>query len=116
MFYNRYFLNGYQTVGYGDISITNKDQTYPFLAVYIIFSTILIAFAINNLNEARIKKRQILQVSEMLMRNKDGGNFLSELDQEGQGISESDFVLGVLLKLGVVDEEQDLSPWRSVSA
>lgn len=81
----------------------------------MIFSTILVAFAINNMNEARLKRQQILKVSEMLLRNKDV-NFLTELDVEGQGVTESEFVLSILLKLGVIDEEQDISQWRSVSA
>ncbi len=79
----------------------------------MIFSTVLVAFAIHNMNEARAKKQQILKVSEMLLRNKDI-SFLNELDVEGDGISESEFVLSILVKLGAVEEDQDLAQWRAV--
>jgi hypothetical protein len=101
------------TVGYGDLTINNANETYPFLAIYIIFSTVLFAFAINNLNEARTKRKQILKISEMLLLKKDV-NFLLDLDR-GEGINESDFILAILQHLEIIDDEQDISPWRMVS-
>lgn len=101
-------------MAYGDIQIQNKEQTYPFLCCYMIFSTVLVVFAINNMSEARLKRKRILKVSEMLLKNKDLA-FLTQVDDEGRGISEAEFVLSVLIKLGIIDEDQDVSQWRSVS-
>lgn len=98
-------------MGYGDIPISYPNTTYPFLAIYIIFSTVLVAFAINNLNEARTRKKRLVQFSEMLMRKEDL-KFLQ--DVETGSIGESEFVLAVLLHFEIISQE-DVTPWKLVS-
>lgn len=80
----------------------------------MILSTVLLALFINNLSNAESKKRQIRKMSELLLQNKDA-SFLAELDPDRKGISEPLFLLSVLLKLRVINEEHDLAHWREVS-
>jgi hypothetical protein len=101
-----------QTVGYGDLTITNS-QTRIFLAFYIIFSTILLSFAIQNFQNLRAERSQLKKIEKMTAKMKDL-HFLQELDC-GEGISEEQFVIAMLNHLGTLDYDRDITPWVKVT-
>jgi hypothetical protein len=68
------------------------------------------AFAINNVHEARTRRKRLVQFSEMLMRNEDL-QFLQEV--ETGGINEAEFVLAVLQHFEIISED-DVTPWKMV--
>ena len=101
-----------QTIGYGDLDIKHVNHTYPFLGFYLIFSTLLVGFAISNFAAARRKRKQIFKFSGMLQKKRDL-DVLMELDK-GDGVTESEFVLAVLEHIGVIDSVQHVAPWKEV--
>jgi hypothetical protein len=71
----------------------------------------LVALAINNLHEARVKRQKLIQFSEMLMRKEDL-QFLQDI--ESGTLTESEFILAVLLHLEILSDA-DVNPWKLVS-
>ena len=104
------FIN--QTVGYGDLHISN-ETTHIFLGFYIIFSTILLSFAVQNYQMIKAEEKQLYAVNELHSKMRDVG-FLSTLDIDGNGITEEQFVLAMLTHLGTVDFDKDVKPWTEV--
>eukprot|EP01031_Cornospumella_fuschlensis_P025913 gene25913-31296_t len=96
------------TIGYGDLDI-KSGWTRLFLGCYIIFSTALFAFALNNVARLREKEREIIRLEEIIEKRKDL-SFVSELD-DGQGVSKEQFVLALLLHCGIIDKQKDVQPW-----
>jgi hypothetical protein len=101
-----------QTIGYGDLDIKHVNHTYPFLGFYLIFSTLLVGFAISNFTAARRKRKQIFKFSGILQKKRDL-DVLMELDK-GDGVTESEFILAVLEHIGVIDSMQHVAPWKEV--
>jgi hypothetical protein len=98
-------------VGYGDLTISHKG-THLFLAFYIIFSTVLLGFAIQNFQMIKSEEKYLKTVQKMKLKMKDL-SFLSNLDS-GDGISEEQFVLAMLSHLGTVKFDRDIQPWIEV--
>jgi hypothetical protein len=62
------------------------------------------------MNEARIRKERLVQFSELLMKKEDL-QFLQ--DVESGSITESEFVLSVLLHFEILSDD-DVNPWKMV--
>lgn len=58
----------------------------------------------------REEQRELALLEEITVKKKDLA-FISELDQ-GQGVSEGQFILAVLEHLGTLNFEKDIKPWR----
>lgn len=41
-------------------------------------------------------------------------DFITDLDADGQGVSESQFVLAILKHIGTLDKISDIDPWIKV--
>ncbi len=95
------------------MEIKHKGATKVFAGFYIVFSTIIVAFAFNNFSILNEEKKQLLKMEEMMEKRRDLG-FIAHLDK-GQGISESQFILAVLEHLGTISREKDIKPWKAVS-
>ena len=93
------------------MDITN-EQTYIFTGIYIIFSTILFALAVNNFQMLKTQELQMKKLEQMNIRRKDL-TFLEELDT-GSGITKEQFVLALLVHLGTLDIDRDVKPWMEV--
>lgn len=96
------------TVGYGDLDIRH-GYTHLFLAFYMIFSTVLFAFAFNNLQMLRAKRKQMHKLEAMIQKRKDL-RFLLDMDT-GDGVTEDQFILALLLHFGNVEYQADVQPW-----
>jgi hypothetical protein len=94
-------------VGYGDLPI-DKEEFHLFLGAYILFSTVLSAFAFNNFQLWQAEKKNIERFNRKLEKQKDL-TFLSSLD-EGNGLTQSEFVLALLQHLGTIDYKKDVKP------
>lgn len=98
------------TVGYGDITL-NHQSSRTFLIFYIVFSTVLLAFVVNNINSLAEQQVAMEELQEKLTKASDL-QFLATLNN-GQGrISESQFILSILEHIGTIDRERDITPWR----
>lgn len=95
------------------MDINNADSTFAFVIFYIIFSTVLFAFAFNNFNLIQEEVKQLKKEQEILEKKKNMG-FIAELDK-GKGVTEHQFILAVLEHLGTLDYEKDVLPWKEVS-
>jgi hypothetical protein len=98
------------TVGYGDLDINNADSTFTFVIFYILFSTVLFAFAFNTFNIIQAEMEQLKKDEEVLLKKKNMA-FIADLDK-GKGVTEGQFILAVLEHLGTVDYEKDVKPWQ----
>lgn len=58
----------------------------------------------------REEQRELALLEEITVKKKDLA-FISELDQ-GQGVSEGQFILAVLEHLGTLNFDKDIKPWR----
>jgi len=97
------------TVGYGDIT-PGVDSSRLFLIFYILTSCIIIAVAIGNIAQVVMELQDERQRLEMMQRRLDF-NMIRELDKEGKGIDKATFLSGMLVELGLVNEEKDIKPW-----
>lgn len=66
-----------------------------------------------NYETIRKIKREILKRQVMMLKRRDL-HTVAELDN-GDGISEAQFVLAILERIGVLDHRNDISPWIEVS-
>eukprot|EP01033_Poteriospumella_lacustris_P008673 gene8674-6238_t len=98
------------TVGYGDLDINNEPSTYLFVIFYIVFSTVLFAFAFNTFNLIQEELKQMEKEEEILARKQEMG-FIADLDK-GNGVTEGQFILAVLEHLGTLNYEKDVKPWQ----
>eukprot|EP01039_Chlorochromonas_danica_P008307 gene8307-9158_t len=96
------------SVGYGDLEVQH-ELTHLFMCFYMLFSTLLFAFAFNNLQVLRAKRKQMHKMESMLMKRKEL-SFLLDLDK-GPGVARDEFVLALLLHFGSIDYENDVLPW-----
>lgn len=97
------------TVGYGDIT-PSIDSSKLFLIFYIITSCIIVAVAIGNIAQVFMEMADERRRLEMMQRKLDF-NMIRELDKEGKGIDKATFLAGMLVELGLVNEEKDVKPW-----
>eukprot|EP01039_Chlorochromonas_danica_P012313 gene12313-14047_t len=96
------------TVGYGDLDIDNEPSTYLFVIFYIVFSTVLFAFAFNTFNLIQEELKQMEKEEEILARKQEMG-FIADLDK-GNGVTEGQFILAALEHLGTLNFEKDVKP------
>lgn len=100
------------TVGYGDISITT-DSGKLWATFHIIISVSLLGDLIATLDELRDERRAVLAKVAQLTRKLDS-QLLADLMQtaidlrpnlarDGEGVTELEFVLGMLIKLEIVE-------------
>lgn len=61
----------------------------------------------------RAQRRQLDKIEKTKLRAKDL-HFLVGMDQ-GDGVTEDQFILAILKHLGKVDQENDIDPWLMVS-
>lgn len=92
------------TVGYGDLSFQNTLEARVFLIFFIPFSVILVGAAINSMSNAygdykqELKERRLLSTFNM--------NLIRKFDTNGNGVDQSEYVLGMLILMELVDEDK----------
>jgi Na+-transporting NADH:ubiquinone oxidoreductase subunit NqrC len=101
-----------QTVGYGDILISNST-TQRFVIVYILVSTILLAGTIHLLNAT-------LEEIEQLDRFKEKLCLMSELEvgllaDRDTCRTKQQVVLQILCLIDILNHERDVQPWIQVN-
>ncbi len=89
------------------MTITNEN-THLFLGFYILFSTVLSAFAFNNFQLLQAEKKNIEKFKKKLEKQGDL-TFLCALDN-GNGLTQPEFVLALLEHLGTIDYKKDVKP------
>ena len=83
------------------------------MCFYIIFSTILVAYAINNFNNL-LRGQSLLKKKEQMLLQEQTLNFIADLNN-GEGVNKHEFVLAILQHIGTLDRERDIDPWMRVS-
>lgn len=96
------------TVGYGDLQIKHGHSRI-FLGFYIVFSTVLLAFAFNSFQTLKAEVARLKEHEEIVKRTQTLDK-IKELDK-GEGVSQDTFVLAILEHIGVLDRETDIEPW-----
>jgi hypothetical protein len=91
------------------------NHTYGFLSFFIVVSTIVSAFTINNFQLLQAKTRNIQRFEIGLEKQKDM-SFLMEFVDRPEPFTESEFVLAVLKHIGKLDQDKDIQPWLEVGA
>ncbi len=100
-----------QSVGYGDLNI-KSGYSHVFIFLYIVFSITLFAFVARNIAILKVQQSQ-LELRKNMTRKRQQMGFLLELDK-GQGVSEEQFILAVLLQLDGLKMDKDIQPWKKV--
>ena len=96
------------TVGYGDCSIkTNGGKLYA--TFHLIFSVSLLGSLISEIFQLMAKRENQLKRVELLKKRLDP-ELIRSLDTDGGGLDKAEFVLGMLYKLDLVNEE-DAAPY-----
>ncbi len=90
----------------------HSDSAKIFLCFYIIFSTILLANAINNFN-ALVNGRKMLKQREKMLQLEQTLSFICDLNQ-GMGVNKHEFVLAILTHIGTLNHDKDVLPWIKV--
>ncbi len=90
------------TVGYGDVAITT-DAGRQLATLHILLSVCIVAAFIGAIDELRAKRQMQVKAFEQLQRSLDV-DLMRSLDKNGDGISKLEFVIGMLIELGVVTE------------
>ena len=98
-------------MGYGDLQL-NHGYSNVFLVFYIVFSTILLAYGFNNLQNLKDEQEKLRKAHEFT-RKKQTLSKIKDLDK-GNGVPQDTFVLAVLEHLGVIDHDKDVEPWIKV--
>ena len=101
-------------MGFGDIQLKSQ-HTRPFLSFYIVFSSVLAAFAFNNFTMMQAERKHLIRLREKIQKQQSFDILKSMDDGSGRGVTESEFILAVLKHLGTLNEETDIAPWREVS-
>ena len=87
-----------------------------FASGHILLSVVLLAAIISDVDSLRQKRRELLHKERALTRSFDRAaieQMLDELDMDGGGVLKHEFVLGMLLKAGVV-EQSDINPYLAL--
>ena len=98
-------------MGYGDIEL-NKDGSVAFIELYTFFSTILLAFAIRNVRNVHLERKQLKKKLEFAERQQTLDQL--KLLDTGNGVPRDTFILAVLEQLGVINHDADVLPWIQV--
>jgi hypothetical protein len=96
------------TVGYGDTSIKTRGGQWVAIC-HILVSVCLLGDTISEMDTSREERRHELQRYSLLQKKLDKDLILS-LDQDGKGVDKTEFVIGMLTKLGLVDQD-DVTPF-----
>ena len=90
------------TVGYGDISVT-LNKTRFFSGIHLLVSVALLAALITDIGilgeECRRQMKKYAEARAMLDRD-----LILSLDEDGNGLDKYEFVVGLLVKLEMVDK------------
>lgn len=92
------------TVGYGDLSYTRTPKSHVFSIFFILFSVLVASVAIGNISSVSAEMAKEKREEELLERL--DFNMLVEMDTDGDGIDENEYVIGMLQLLELVDEEK----------
>jgi hypothetical protein len=97
------------TVGYGDLTVANEGSRL-FSIFYILISVIVVAASLGNLGAIQIEKDAAARKEKALKRPLDF-NMIRELDLDGDGVDQVEFLVGMLVQTLDLDREQDIEPW-----
>ena len=92
------------TVGYGDITLRCVAKCQTFLIFFIFFSVIIVAAAVGNLcgiysvYKAQKREQKLLGTFDV--------NVLKEMDRDGDGVCEAEYILGMLQALELVGADK----------
>lgn len=100
------------TVGYGDLTIQYKSSRI-FLIFYIPVSVCIVAVAIGNFATISLEKAAEKKKLEFLRRKLDF-TMIKEMDKDGDGVDRCEFLIAMLVQMGVCDKEKDIDPWLKV--
>jgi len=96
------------TVGYGDVAI--ESDTGKLLATCHIFvSVTLLSSLLSDCLSVRSNREKLLRRSEQLQRRLDP-ELIASLDQDGRGVDKTEFVVGMIVALGMLEKE-DVAPF-----
>lgn len=101
------------TVGYGDVSVSKSNAwAMAWASLHILLSVSLLAALIEDITELRKKRKDMLTQVFQFKKCHEKAT-LTDLDEDGTGtVDEAEFVLGILVKIGKVDEVNDVEPIR----
>jgi len=98
------------TVGYGDTSISPGGRALA--TVHILLSVAIIAMFISELDDAVTRRKRAMQ-KLALIRAKCDTVLLQSLDLDGDGVDKAEFVVGMLAKVGLI-EDADAEPFMKL--
>lgn len=103
------------TVGYGDVSVSKSNAwAMAWASLHILLSVSLLAALIEDITELRKKRKDMLTQVFQFKKCHEKAT-LTDLDEDGTGtVDEAEFVLGILVKIGKVDEVNDVEPIRKM--
>ena len=87
------------TVGYGDVHLS-QQLARLWATAHILFSTSWLAALISHVNELLEERRAQLRRADLLQKQLDPG-LVCSLDMDGRGVDQVEFVVGMLIALGV---------------
>lgn len=87
------------TVGFGDVTLTEQPARL-WAVVHILFSTSWLAALVSHVNTLSTERRSLLQRADLLQRQLDPA-LVDSLDKDGEGVDKLEFVIGMLVTLGV---------------
>lgn len=99
-----------QSVGFGDLD--TYEHTRLFLCFYIIISIVMNAYAIKCFTELLTAQKETRK-RKKLLKQMQSLEFVAELSGE-QSVGKHQFVLAVLVHLGILDKDRDVTPWMKV--
>ena len=91
------------TVGYGDLSLCHPKTDMVFLIGYIIVSVVFVAAAITTLSTLHADVEKERREAELLASF--NINIIRDLDTDGDGVDENEYVLGMLAAMGHIDPD-----------
>jgi voltage-gated potassium channel len=89
------------TVGYGDLKLT-QESSRIFTTVYLLIGLSFIGAGVANLAALRVELHLASETRHMVQRFL-AMDIVSELDLDGNGVDQCEFVCGMLLQLQLVD-------------
>lgn len=103
------------TVGYGDVSVSKSNAwAMAWASLHILLSVSLLAALIEDITELRKKRKDMLTQVFQFKKCHEKAT-LTDLDADDTGsVDEAEFVLGILVKIGKVDEVNDVEPIRKM--
>ena len=92
------------TVGYGDIALT-QEATRVFCVFWLLVGVTIVSAGIGSLGALAFevqKQRKAFELSELKLTPE----FLMDMDSDGNGINQLEFVLGCLISYDIVTKEE----------